>query len=79
MTMPRKVFFGVLTAFIALGLILGLVNVIAPDAASVSLNGEEVEGWGSVLPSVLIYAVVGGIIALIASGITALFSQGKKA
>lgn len=78
MTTARKVFFGVLAAFLVLGLVLGLINVIAPDAASVSVNGEEVEGWASVGPSILLYGIFGLVLGLIASGITALFTRKKS-
>ncbi len=79
MTPARKVFFGVLGAAVILGLLMGLLNVVAPDASSVSMNGEELEGWGSVPVAMGIWGVMGLIFGLIAAGITALFTRKKKA
>lgn len=79
MTTSRKVFFSVLGVFLIFGLVVGLINVVAPDASSVNMNGEELEGWGSVPVSMGIWGVFGLIVGLIASGITALFTRKKKA
>lgn len=78
MSLPRKVFLGVWLVGLLCGLIGGLLNVISPGASSVVVNGAEVEGWSSVPVSIGIWTVVGLIPALIAAGITSLFSRKKS-
>ncbi len=78
MSTAKKVFFGVLGASLLLGLILGLSNLVAPEAVSVTLNDENVEGIKGVWVSLLISAIPGVVFGLIAAGVTALFTRKKK-
>ncbi len=78
MSMAKKVFFGVLGASLLLGLVMGVSNLIAPEAVSVTLNEENVEGIKGVWVSLLISAIPGVFFGLIAAGVTALFTRKKK-
>ena len=78
MSRPRKVFFWIFGISLGLGLLLGLANLVAPDAVSVSLNDENVEGISSLWVSMLSGGIPGLIFALIGAGITALFFKRKQ-
>ena len=78
MSLARKVFFIIFGLGLAFGAGLGLVNLVAPDAVSVELNGEQVEGMTGLWTALLSGGIPGLIFGLIASGITALFTRKKK-
>lgn len=75
--MAKKVFLWVFGIGLALGTVLGLVNLIAPDAVSVTLNGENVEGISALWTAMFSGAIPGLIFGLIGAGIAALFSRNK--
>ncbi|MCB9993807.1 MAG: hypothetical protein H6873_09145 [Hyphomicrobiaceae bacterium] len=79
MSTARKVFFWVFGIGLAFGLLLGLGNLVAPDAVSVTMNGENVEGVNGIGVGLFAGGLPGFIIGLIAAGITALFTRKKKA
>ncbi len=79
MSTAKKVFFGIFLAGLGLGTIMGLVNLVAPDAVSVTLNDENVEGLTALWTSMLSAGIPALIFALIAAGITSLFTRKKKA
>ena len=45
MSPARLVFLVILGLGIAMGLIIGTIKMVAPDAANVTFNGAEVTGW----------------------------------
>ena len=78
MSPARKTFLVVFCLSILLGLVVGLLKLVAPDAASVTLNGEEVTGIKAVITSTAIGGVVGFIFGLIIGGIVKLATRGHK-
>ncbi|MCF6326691.1 MAG: hypothetical protein L3J21_05295 [Devosiaceae bacterium] len=78
MSKARKVFLGVLGFSLLVGLVIGVVNLIWPEAASIELNGEQVEGMQALWTSIFVGAIPGVIFGLIAAGITKLFTRKKK-
>jgi len=78
MSLARKLFWLIFGLGLLGGLIVGLINLVAPGAASVRLNGEQVEGITGLLTAILAGGIPGLIFGLIGAGITALFSRGKK-
>jgi hypothetical protein len=76
--MEKKVFFWVFGLGLALGTVLGLVNLIAPDAVSVTLNEENVEGMAGLWTAMFSGAIPGLFFGLIGAGIAALFARKKK-
>ncbi len=78
MSTAKKVFLWIFGASILLGLVLGVVNLIVPEAVSVSLNDKNVEGLKALLTALFSAAIPGIIFGLFAAGITAIFSKKKK-
>ncbi|VAW15603.1 hypothetical protein MNBD_ALPHA12-498 [hydrothermal vent metagenome] len=78
MSGARKVFFIIFGFSLLIGLIIGLINLVAPGAASVELNGEQVEGMTGLWTSLLASGIPGLIFGLIGAGITSLFTRSKK-
>ena len=77
MSPARKTFVWILGLAAGLGLVLGIANVILPDAVSVSWNEENVEGINSIWVGLLSGALPGLIFGLIGAGIAALFTRRK--
>lgn len=78
MSVSRKIFFGVLAAGIALGVIIGLIKMVAPDAVSVSWNDSEVFGIQALIVATFSGAIPAAIFGLIAAGIASLFGRKKS-
>ena len=78
MSPARKTFVWIFGLSIGLGLILAIANMIAPDAVSVSWNDENVEGVNSLWVGLFSGAIPGLMLGLIAAGVVALFTRGKK-
>jgi ABC-type Fe3+ transport system permease subunit len=78
MPIAKKVFFGVLVASMLLGLLIGLANLIMPEAVSVSLNDKNVEGLTALWTSIIVSGIPGVIFGVIAMCVTAVLSRGKK-
>ena len=79
MAKPKKVFFIIAGLGFGLGAVMGLVNLVAPDAVSVSLNDENVEGMTALWTSLLSGGLPGIIFGLIGAGIAAVFGRKNKA
>ena len=75
MTPARLTFLVILGLAIALGLAIGIVELVAPDMAQVSLNGEDVTGMTGFWTALLSGAIPGAVIGLIVAGIVALFTR----
>ena len=79
MTPARWTFVVIFGLGIAVGLIIGLVNLANPDAANVTLNGVKVTGMTGVWTALISGAVPALVFGLIIAGIVALFTRRKKA
>jgi hypothetical protein len=77
MSPAKKAFSGVFLACLALGLVIGLVKLVAPGAASVKINGEEVTGMTAVVSAGAIGAFLGLFFGAIIAGITKLVTRGQ--
>ena len=77
MTPARWTFVVLLGLSLLVGLIVGVVELVAPDAASVSLNGQDVTGMTGFWTALLSGAIPGVIVGLIVAGIVALFTRKK--
>ena len=78
MSPARKAFLWVFGIALAIGVLVGAIELVAPDMASVTLNGEDVTGFAGFLTSTAIGAVVGLILALIIGGIVKLATRGAR-
>ncbi len=78
MSLAKKVFFWIFGLALGLGMVLGLLNFIMPDAVSVQLNDQNVEGMTAFWTSLLSAGIPGVIFGLIGAGITVLFTRKKK-
>ncbi len=63
---------------LVLGLIIGGINLVNPDAANISLNGQKVTGMTGFWTALMAAAIPGLIFGLIIGGIVALFTRRKK-
>ena len=79
MTPAKKAFRWTFVVLLGLGVLLGLIKMIAPDAASVTLNGQEMTGLSALATAAGIGAVLGLIFGLIIAGIVKLATRGSKA
>ena len=75
MSPARRAFRTTFLIVTLLGAAIGIVKLVAPDMATVTLNGESVEGGKALLVATGIGAVVGLVIGLIVAGIVAVFSR----
>ena len=78
MTPAKKAFRWVFIVCFGFGILVGVIKLIAPDAASVTLNGEEVTGINAVLTSGVLGAVLGVIFGAIISVIVKLATRTKS-
>ena len=79
MTPARWTFVIIFGGCLLLGLGMGVVNLIAPGTASITLNGAPAEGMAGVWTALLAWGIPGLIFGLIVAGIVALFTRKKKA
>jgi hypothetical protein len=77
MTPARWTFVIIFGLGLALGIIIGLINLASPDAANVTLNGEKVTGMTGFWTAVLAGGIPSLIFGLIIAGIVALFTRRK--
>jgi hypothetical protein len=77
MTPARWTFVIVLGPCLALGLILGIVNLINPDAVDITLNDAKVTGMTGFWTALVAGAIPGLIFGLIIAGIVALCTRKK--
>lgn len=78
MSLARKVFFIIFGLGLLLGAVIGIINLIAPEATSVELNGQQVEGMTGFWTALFSGGIPGLIFGLIGAGITSLFTRKKK-
>ena len=78
MTPARWTFVVIFGLSIGIGLLIGIMNLVNPDWANISLNGAKVTGMTGFWTALLSGAVPGLIFGLIIAGIVALFTRKKK-
>jgi hypothetical protein len=79
MTPARWTFVVIFGLSLAVGLVIGIVNLVNPDAANITLNGAKVTGMTGFWTALMSSAIPGLIFGLIIAGIVALFTRRKKA
>lgn len=79
MTPARWTFVIVFGLGIAVGLIIGIINLVSPESANVVLNGTKVTGMTGFWTALVSGAVPSLIFALIIAGIVALFTRRRRA
>ena len=79
MTPARWTFVVIVGLSLGIGLLIGVLNLINPDWANISLNGAKVTGMTGFWTALISGAVPGLIFGLIVAGIVALFTRKKKA
>ena len=79
MTPARWTFLVVFGLGVAMGLVIGIINLVSPDAANVTLNGVKVTGMTGFWTALISGAVPSAIFGLIIAGIVALFTRKKRA
>jgi hypothetical protein len=75
MTPARWTFVSVLGFLLALGLIIGLINLVSPDAVSITFNDERVTGMPGLWTALGVGAFLGVLFGLIIGGLVALFTR----
>jgi hypothetical protein len=79
MTPARWTFVVIFGLSLAIGLIIGCVNLVNPDAANITLNGQKVTGMTGLWTALMSGGIPGLIFGLIVAGIVALFTRRRKA
>ena len=79
MTPARWTFVVIFGLSLAMGLVIGIINLVNPDAANITLNGAKVTGMTGFWTALMSSAIPGLIFGLIVAGIVALFTRRKKA
>lgn len=79
MTPARWTFVVIFALGLLTGLAIGIINLVSPDAANVTLNGAKVTGMTGFWTALLSGAIPAGIFGLIIAGIVALFTRKRKA
>ena len=78
MTPARWTFVVIFGLGLAVGLLIGIINLVSPDAANVTLNGAKVTGMTGFWTALISGAVPAAIFGLLIAGIVALFTRKKK-
>ena len=79
MTPARWTFVVIFGLGLLTGLGIGIVNLVSPDAANVTLNGAKVTGMTGFWTAVFSGAIPSLIFGFIIAGIVALFTRKRKA
>ena len=79
MTPARWTFLAIFGLSLVIGLLIGIMNLVNPDSANITLNGAKVTGMTGFWTALISGAVPGLIFGLIVAGIVALFTRKKKA
>ena len=79
MSPAKKAFRWIFLIFLGLGVLLGLIKLIAPDAASITFNGQEMSGLAGLATAAGIGAGLGLFFGLIIAGIGQLATRGSTA
>jgi hypothetical protein len=79
MTPARWTFVAIFGLSLVIGLLIGTMNLVNPDLANITLNGQKVTGMTGFWTALVSGVVPGLILGLIIAGIVALFTRKKKA
>lgn len=79
MTPARWTFVIIFGLGLLTGLVVGIIELVAPNASTVTLNGQDVTGMTGFWTALLSGSIPGLVIGLIVAGIVALFTRKKKA
>ena len=75
MTPARWTFVVIFGLSLAIGLLIGTMNLVNPDLANITLNGQKATGMTGFWTALVSGAVPGLIFGLIVMGIVALFTR----
>ena len=75
MTPARWTFVIIFGLSLAIGLVIGITELVAPEISTVSLNGQDVAGMTGFWTALVSGAAPGLIFGLIVAGIVALFTR----
>lgn len=75
MTPARWTFVIIFGLSLAIGLVIGITELVAPEISTVSLNGQDVTGMTGFWTALVSGAAPGLIFGLIVAGIVALFTR----
>jgi hypothetical protein len=78
MSPARTTFLVIFGLGVLLGVVIGVIKLVAPDAATVTLNGENVGGWTGFFTAVVSGAIPAAVFGLIVAGIVKLFTRKKR-
>jgi len=78
MSPAKRAFRLVFLVFVGLGVLVWIVHLVAPDAATITFNGAPATGWSALLVPVILGVVFGLIFGLIVAGITALVTRSSS-
>jgi hypothetical protein len=78
MSPARKTFVWIASIGLIGGLLVGAIELVAPDMASVTLNGRDLTGFAGFVVATAIGLVAGVILGLIAGGIVKLATRGPQ-
>lgn len=78
MTPARWTFLIIFGLAVGMGLLIGVLNLINPDWANITLNDQKVTGMTGFWTALMSGAVPGLIFGLIVAGVVALFTRKKK-
>ena len=78
MTPARWTFLVIFGLSLVSGLLIGIMNLVNPDSANITLNGAKVTGMTGFWTALISGAIPGLIFGLIIAGIVALFTRKKK-
>ena len=78
MTPARWTFVVIFGLGLAIGLIMGLVNLVSPGSVNITLNGAPAMGGAGIVAALLAWGIPTLIFGLIIAGIVALFTRKKK-
>jgi hypothetical protein len=79
MTPARWTFVAIFGGCLVIGLIMGVVNLVAPGTSSITFNDQPATGVTGVGVALLAWGIPGLIFGLIVMGIVALFTRRKTA
>jgi hypothetical protein len=74
----RKTFVWIASIGLVAGLLVGVIELVAPDLASVTLNDRDMTGFAGFVVATAIGLVAGVILGLIAGGIVKLATRGPR-
>ena len=78
MTPARWTFVVIFGLSLVMGLVIGGLNLVNPDLATITLNDQKVTGMTGFWTALFSGAIPGLIFGLIIAGIVALFTRKKK-